>query len=574
MLNLLLAGFVELADDEAYYWYFSLTPAWGYFDHPPMTPWLIALTRGLGGELGVRFAVTLLQPLGLYLFWTLIRPAKPSWSDAWLYFLIVFSIPLLQLYGFIATPDAPLMFFTVFFLWSFSRFSLRDTVFNATLMAVAMALLMYSKYHGLLVILFALCTQWHNFRSWKLYYAGLLALILFLPHLWWQYQHDFASLRYHLVDRVDDGLFAWGNIGGYLLGLLLAFNPLWTIPSIGWMHRVPRQDDNSSLIVRKALLFIAIGFIGFFLISSLRDNTQAQWLLPVAFAFVALTFDAATNIPRVSRYVRIAAMTCGVAFLIVRTLLLFNPFDFQGQLWHNREDNKAIAEIAEGRPVMFMQDYTASCKYYFYTGNHPTYTLPYLYGRTSQWQYDDIDTAFCNEELVVSLNENAYADTIILPSGRPFMYVTIPHFKPLRKVEIESEFLQKEILADSVIPIRLTLYNPYHYNIASTDENPLMITFITRITQRNQPETNFPLTTVLPAMDTASVTLRLPATCLPPDGSHPYGFSLRYAIARSCINSPWHHIEITHNADTVKLNINDELRIKKGKWGNSHTPHL
>ena len=69
VVNLVVAGASELANDEAYYHIFAQNLAWGYFDHPPMTALLVWLGEHIfGGELGVRFFFTLLQPIYLYIF--------------------------------------------------------------------------------------------------------------------------------------------------------------------------------------------------------------------------------------------------------------------------------------------------------------------------------------------------------------------------------------------------------------------------------------------------------------------------------------------------------------------------
>ena len=120
VLNLIEAGCTELANDEAYYHLFALQPAWGYFDHPPVTAILVWLGEKLfAGELGVRFFFTALQPLYLYIFWRTIRPADATRRDAALYTMICAAMLVLQLYGFIAVPDGPLMFFTALFLLTF-----------------------------------------------------------------------------------------------------------------------------------------------------------------------------------------------------------------------------------------------------------------------------------------------------------------------------------------------------------------------------------------------------------------------------------------------------------------------
>ena len=95
---------------------------------------LVWLSSWLPGALDIRFFSTLLQPLYLLLFWHLIKPNDATRRDAVLYVLLCFSQPLLQLYGFLAVPDAPLMFFTVAFLWAYKRFRANSTLSNALIM--------------------------------------------------------------------------------------------------------------------------------------------------------------------------------------------------------------------------------------------------------------------------------------------------------------------------------------------------------------------------------------------------------------------------------------------------------
>ena len=87
--NLVQAGFSELANDEAYYHMFAEHLAWGYFDHPPVTALLVWAGEHLfGGELGVRFFFTVLQPLYLWVLWRLVRPSDATRRDAALYVMI------------------------------------------------------------------------------------------------------------------------------------------------------------------------------------------------------------------------------------------------------------------------------------------------------------------------------------------------------------------------------------------------------------------------------------------------------------------------------------------------------
>ena len=554
LLNLVQGAFTELADDEAYYWFFSWQPAWGYFDHPPMTAILVWLGSWIPGTLGVRLFTTLLQPLCLYLFWTLIRPPQPSIRQAVIYFLICFSLPLLQIYGFLALPDAPLLLFSVLFLWAFNRFSNKQSISNASILALSMALLVYSKYHGVLIIIFTLLSNPRNFKSWKLYYSGLLALLLFLPHLWWQYQHDFISLQYHLLQRADDATFQLSNLLGFFIILLFTFNPLWLYHyGVGIISRFT-FPAGKTYNIRDSLFCILAGFVIFFLLCSLRDNVQAQWLLPIIFALITFLFDAATSSNRSYNYIRTAAIVVAVIFILIRLLVIFNPFQFKGQLWNNHDDNQAIALLADGRPVLFTHNYTASCKYTYYTGQ-PAYTQALFYGRDSQWQFSNLDDSlFLNRNILVAVEENAYADTLILPSGKEFHYISQPNYKPLRKVQIAPlSPIQASLAQGDSLQLDLRIVNPYPYNLYTTPTDSLLITFSWRISQRQQPELHHLLLDTLPAHSSTIVHCSF---ALPPQitsGQFSYVFSLRHHRFPSCANSPRHILAFQQSSDSITL---------------------
>ena len=74
LLNLIQATSTELFDDEAYYWVYSIFPAWGYFDHPPMVAMLIKAGYVIfHNELGVRIFSLILSTIAVYLVDSLIE---------------------------------------------------------------------------------------------------------------------------------------------------------------------------------------------------------------------------------------------------------------------------------------------------------------------------------------------------------------------------------------------------------------------------------------------------------------------------------------------------------------------
>src|SRR5690606_37009100 len=216
LINFLQAYLTPISEDEAYYWLWSQNLDWGYFDHPPMIAWWVSTGYKLfQNELGVRLLTIIFNSLGFYFLWKILKPE--SQNQVQLFFGILGSILVIQIFGFLSTPDSPLLFFTVFYLFSLKKFLEKNSVLSIFILAVSFAGLMYSKYHGILVILFTLIPL---FKSWwknpKFYLAVLGSLILYSPHLIWLFQNDFIPVRYHFLERSADEHFEFRKLFNYL----------------------------------------------------------------------------------------------------------------------------------------------------------------------------------------------------------------------------------------------------------------------------------------------------------------------------------------------------------------------
>lgn len=465
--NLLEAGCTQLANDEAYYHMFAERLAWGYFDHPPVTALCVWLGERLfGGELGVRFIFTLLQPLYLWVLWRLVRPAAPQRRDATLYVMICAATLMLQLYGFIAVPDGPLLFTSALFLWSFRNFAERRR--GAWLwMGVAMALMAYSKYHGALVVLFALAANVRLLRRPSLYAAGVVAALLLIPHLVWQYQHDWASFVYHLSSR--NATFRLNYVTEFLVNMLVVFNPFF-VPLYVQAWRKCRAQG----ALWRTLRWLPVAFIGFFLLSSLRGYVQPQWVIVAAFGLIALLFDYARRHPRTRRYVMRTGAVTLVLVALVRVEMIFNPLGIRFEVFDNPESYGAIAAEAQGRPVVFRHGYAVAAKYAFYTGGE-AYCQPNIRYRTHQWQFRDDDDRFTGREVLVECPAPRDGDTtgrvrtLRMANGRTFSWFVDPAFHPVRRVSVAMEGLPRQVAAGDTLHLALRLENPYAYAVEVGD---------------------------------------------------------------------------------------------------------
>ncbi|MBW1770471.1 MAG: glycosyltransferase family 39 protein, partial [Deltaproteobacteria bacterium] len=113
-IRLFFIAYLQLAPDEAYYWYWSKHLDWSYFDHPPMTAYIMAVFTALGGDTQffVRLGGLLCSVLSLFFIYHSWRKLFPgdgrfSWE-----FLAIMNVTLLFSAGcIIQTPDTPLLLF-------------------------------------------------------------------------------------------------------------------------------------------------------------------------------------------------------------------------------------------------------------------------------------------------------------------------------------------------------------------------------------------------------------------------------------------------------------------------------
>src|SRR6218665_3306720 len=124
-INVIQATFVEVHADEAYYWIYSRFLDWGYFDHPPMVALFIRVGDSImHNELGLRLVNILSSTVTMYLLWRIVKKYN---TDALWFILVTAGMFTLNIYGFITTPDGPLLLFTVLFLYVYQHYLEKNT---------------------------------------------------------------------------------------------------------------------------------------------------------------------------------------------------------------------------------------------------------------------------------------------------------------------------------------------------------------------------------------------------------------------------------------------------------------
>src|ERR1700743_491676 len=275
VLNAIQAYTLEIHADEAYYWLYSRFLDWGYFDHPPMVAIYIKIGDSLvHSEFGVRLMTVLSSTLTLYILWLIVK--KYAIEAKW-FILVVSGIFIFHQYGFTTTPDAPLFLFTVLFYFIYQKYINEDRLKWAVLLAVIIACLLYSKYHGILLIGFTVLSNIKLLKRRSFWAIVILSVVLYTPHILWQIDHGYPSVNYHLFEQSTDH-YSFFQTWTYFPGQILMAGPL-----IGWFLFYNAFTTKIKDAFIRGLMVNAIGTYLFFLLSSFKGEVQPQWTL-IAFA--------------------------------------------------------------------------------------------------------------------------------------------------------------------------------------------------------------------------------------------------------------------------------------------------
>jgi hypothetical protein len=381
VLNGIQVGMMELSSDEGYYWFYAQHLQWGYYDHPPMLAAMIqAGTSFLPGELGVRFFNVVFSTLGLALFLQLL---PREWKGSRKSYLVLLSAPLLHYLTFLVFPDGPLLFFSLLFLVLYKQFLNKPSMSIAVLLGVSLALMAYSKYHGALVLLFTVLANPRLLKSGYFYLMLFVAGLLFLPHLWWQYQNDLPTLRYHLSGRT--GNWSFRHVGEYISQQIFAIGP-----GLIFVPFVVRTKD----VFERTLKFIIIGAFAFFLFSSFKTFVHFHWtsiaLFPLLYFAIAYYQEPAKK--KLFNYLLLPFV---VLFFLARILLMFPiiPNMHVGEdYYHGRKQwAREIANIAGERQVFMPNNLREASLYSFYSGRQAVtlYTRREKKSQYELWGYED-----------------------------------------------------------------------------------------------------------------------------------------------------------------------------------------
>lgn len=423
LVRLILGAIVPLFPDEAYYWDWSRSLAFGYFDHPPVIAWLVRAGTTVFGHtpIGVR-VVPILAGAGTAL--AVAHMARALGGDAAARLAAIgFSVmPLAAVGSVLATPDMPMLCAAAWSLYAVlravglpasadqdrstpPRHALWWWLAAGALAGLAMA----SKYTSVLLpvsvtVAFVLHGKLQNrFGQPGPYAAALVAALVFAPVLAWNALHDWVSFKFQFAHGL--GTPRGGALGAVNRELELVGGQIGLVsPILFWF--VVRS-------VRDAMRFSEEGYrlllgttvlvpLAFFAYSATRRSVEANWPAMAWIGAIVLLASDPPASPRQRAWLRrgivLAAALTGIVYVHVVVPVLPIPAArdpvakaFGWDLVAATVDRKR-ASVRVGRgaspnevPYVAAERYQDAALVAFHLPDHPRVFAFNLIGRANQY---------------------------------------------------------------------------------------------------------------------------------------------------------------------------------------------
>jgi hypothetical protein len=298
-LRVIYASLLDLRTDEAYYWTWSKENVLCFLDHPPMIAWFIRFGTAIFGDtnLGVRFAGILAMLITQLLLADIVRRVT---HDVRAIVLAVLMPEAALYYGLLmakVSPDVALIPFAVAMVWALIRVNESSDGRWWLAAGVFAGLALLSKFTAVMlipaVLAFMLVPNWR--RRWLLspypWLAAAFALLLFLPVLIWNAQHDWASFRFQLVRATATHELSLRTVADFiglqfgLVGFILLPVVLSGISLTAW--RGYFRGDAVAILLSTSVV-VPFGYFFWKSLSLRVGDTWPMFIWPAGFAATAI----------------------------------------------------------------------------------------------------------------------------------------------------------------------------------------------------------------------------------------------------------------------------------------------
>ncbi len=272
------AATLPVLDDEAYYWAWSRHLQWGYLDHPPAVAVLLAAaTRVLGDSPWALRVPSFL--LAAATAWVVFRFTQDLYGpeaarrSQWAFH----ATPLFVAGGVVVSPDAPFVFLWALSCWA-AWHALRGRRAAWWAVGATVGLGLQSKYSMAFLVPAVAALAFADRavrRAAGPYAAGLVAVLVFLPNLLWNSQHNWRGFRF-VVERGAWVQAGWaGNLVLSVGGVLLYLSPVLAGLLLAALWRGQTAPD-------RFLRTLCVPTLAVSLVAALAGKFKPHYIAPVA----------------------------------------------------------------------------------------------------------------------------------------------------------------------------------------------------------------------------------------------------------------------------------------------------
>jgi len=351
IIKIICSFFVELGNDESYYYTYALKPQLNYFDHPPMVGILIRLSTfnlSFVNDALLRFGPTIcciISSVFIFKIGRLLYNDAVGWYAMLLY---NFSIYTSIIAGWFIMPDSPQMPFWCGALYIMCKiiFDNKDKkIWLWILLGALIGLAALSKVHALylwggfgLFILFYR-TKW--LLNWRIYIGFLVTLICLLPILIWNINNKFITYTFHAA-RVTNKEIHFDSLLREIVGEALYQNPVIFVLIIAALisqkFKYKTQNEKQETRNEKQwLLLMSLPMIFLFWYISLKNDIFPHWSGPayIPLFIIAGVYLSKNSITLYPLWVKTAGILVFTAFTGIALLANFAPFNIGSQSKEN-----------------------------------------------------------------------------------------------------------------------------------------------------------------------------------------------------------------------------------------------
>ncbi len=300
IIRCLLAFYLNLGNDEVYYFTYAIQPDWNHFDHPPLTgvairiftlnlTWINGLSMRLPAILGAAVSTLLIAKCG-----QIIRNERTGIIAALFYNVSIYASIISGLF---ILPDSIQIVFWLASVLTMLKIVKNDSInnnFQILSLGFWIGLAMMCKVHGAFLWLgflgYILLNNRKLLSNPYLYFSIVCTMVLFSPVIFWNIGNNFITWRFHSarVIPATTGL-NLSSLFTTLAGQIAYNNPALFIIHVSTLNAVFRGETGLQRKFVNLLMWCALPIIIATTMISIIRPALPHWSGPGFIALILLS---------------------------------------------------------------------------------------------------------------------------------------------------------------------------------------------------------------------------------------------------------------------------------------------